>query len=303
MAPSRDLRLRSSAPQTLNAAERLELLLGTGFSWTEAARASGMTTRGLRHWWMRKGRWVCDPIDVALASRLLRANYQQRSPRLFDGLVTCQDCSRRLKRPDRRYAHGRLNRWGCPVCRPEGRRAWAEATAIKTAVFQALQRRLPEMARLCEYRTDFQRQRERAWLEKLEAFLELGQQLHAAGLPRMAPQSLAARVQLARDQLGDPPDLSRHNWGATFSCWGAWERASSHQWRIAAAYFCRQIIWDGMELHVVLFGRKLVDPALMNPQQNPVDVALWPVHPLPPSHPAHRDQPTSPCRLASSRSR
>lgn len=295
--------LQSSSRPSLDSPTRLRILLEAGFSWTEAAKVSGMSAQGWRHWWARTGTQICDPIDIALGERLIRANYMRHSPKLFDGLLICRGCSRRLKRPDQPHARGRPYRWACSACRSDGRRAWVQAAAIKRAVFLALQQRLPEMARLCEHRTGFQREREQQWLKKLEAFVEMGQQLHAAGLPRLEPQALAARVRLAQDQLGDPPDMSRHNWGATFSAWGAWEGASSHQWRFVAAFFCRKILWDGEDLQVVLFQRRLVDPVLMNPQQHPVDGALWPVHPLPPGHPAHRDQPASPCRLASSRSR
>jgi len=161
---------------------------------------------------------------------------------------------------------------------------------IKWAMFKALQRRLPEMARLCEYRTPMQRERERQWLQKLEGFLELSRELHEAGLPRMDYPSMAARLQLARDQVGEPLDPEQHNWGATFSTWKAWEGATSHQWRMVSVYFCRLIVWDGQEIRVQLFGRRFVDPLLMNAQQDPVDRGLWPVHSLPPSHPAHRDR-------------
>jgi hypothetical protein len=303
MNQGKGVSLLPSDPPLLGPSDRLRVLLETGFCWNQAAEASGMCPWALRRWWCRKGAQICDPIDAELGHRLIRANRGLKSPALFDGLLICRGCSRRLKKPDQRDANGRPYRWACSSCRSEGRRAWVHAAAIKRAVFRALQQRLPEMARLCEYRTRFQRRREQEWLEKLEAFLAIGQQLHEAGLPRMAPQAMAARVRLAQDQLGDPPDMVRHNWGATFSSWGAWEQASSAQWRIVAVYFCRKIWWDGERLQVVLFQRRLVDPLVMNPQQHPVDGALWPVHPLPPGHPAHRTQPTNPCRLASSRSR
>jgi hypothetical protein len=111
-----------------------------------------------------------------------------------------------------------------------------------------------------------------------------------AGVPRMRPQVLAAQVQLAKDQEGPRPSLDDQNWGDTFSSWGAWEGASSHQWRMVAVFFCRRIVWNGERLQVVLFGPRLVDPLLMDTQQDPVDRGLWPVHSLPPSHPAHRDR-------------
>jgi hypothetical protein len=262
--------------------------LETGFCWAKAAEISGLSLMGLRNWWYRTGSLSCDPIERAQAERLIQANYGLCSPQLFDGLVLCGKCRGRLKRPDQRDACGRPHRWACPRCRTDGRREWVSAAAIKRAVFQALQRRLPEMARLCEYRTGVQREREQRWLAQLEEFLAMGQRLHEAGLPRMAPQALAARVRLAQDQLGEPPDLIRHNWGATFSSWGAWEGASSHQWRMVSTYFCRRIVWDGQRIKVVLFGQRFVDPLLMDPQEHPVEGALWPVHPLPPGHPAHR---------------
>jgi hypothetical protein len=165
-----------------------------------------------------------------------------------------------------------------------------QAAAIKRAVFEALQRRLPELARLCEHRTPMQREREQQWLQQLEDFLELSRRLHDAGLPRMDYPTMAARVQLARDQVGEDVDLVRRNWGRTFSSWGAWDGATSHQWRMVSSFFCRKIVWDGEGLQVVLFGRRFVDPLLMNAQQDPVDRGLWPVHSLPPSHPAHRDR-------------
>lgn len=270
-------------------AVRLRILLENGFFWSKAAKISGHVPRPVRSWWYRTGSQICDPIDKALAERLIRANYQFSPPQLFDGLMVCGTCRGRMTRPDRSHASGNPHRWACRRCRTDGRRVWVSAAAIKRAVFEALQRRLPEMARLCEHRTGFQREREQRWLEQLEEFQAMGQRLHEAGVPRLAPQVLAARVQLAQDQLGDPPDLSRHDWGATFSSWGAWEGASSHQWRMVAAFFCRKVVWDGERLHVVLFGRRFVDPLLMDSQQNPVDGALWPVHPLSPSHPAHRE--------------
>jgi hypothetical protein len=165
-----------------------------------------------------------------------------------------------------------------------------ESDAVKRAVFDALQQRLPEMARLCMYRTAMQREREQQWLQQLEAFLALSRRLHEAGLPRMDYPTMAARVQLARDQVGEDVDLVRRNWGRTFSSWGAWEGATSHQWRMVAVYFCRKIVWDGERISVQLFGRRFVDPLLMDAQQDPVDRGLWPVHALPPSHPAHRDR-------------
>lgn len=267
---------------------RLEILLETGFCWSEAAKISGLTLWPVRRWWYRTGSKICDPIDRALGERLIHANYQFSQPRLFDGLMVCGRCGGRLQRPDRSKACGDPHRWSCRRCRTDGRRIWVSAAAIKRAVFDALQRRLPEIARLCEHRTVFQREREQLWLKELEQFQAMGQRLHDAGVPRMAPHVLAARVQLAQDQLGDPPDLGRHDWGTTFSSWGAWDGASSHQWRLVAVFFCRRIIWDGERLHVVLFGRRFVDPLLMNPQQDPVDRALWPVHPLHPAHVAYK---------------
>lgn len=279
----------SGKPVSKRPSERLRVLLETGFRWSEAAEISGLTLRPVQRWWYRTGSQICDPIDKALAERLIQANYQFSPPRLFDGLMVCGRCRGRMTRPDRSQISGSLHRWACRRCRTDGRRVWVSAAAIKRAVFEALQRRLPEMARLCEHRTGFQREREQRWLEQLEQFQAMGQRLHEAGVPRLAPQVLATRVQLAQDQLGDPPDLSRHDWGATFSSWGAWEGASSHQWRMVAVFFCRKIVWDGERLQVVLFGRRFVDPLLMNAQQHPVDRALWPVHPLAPSHPAHRE--------------
>ncbi len=269
---------------------RLRVLLETGFYWSEAARISGLSVMGLRNWWQRTGSDLCDPIDKALAKRLIQANYQFSPPRLFDGLMVCGRCRGRMQRPVRTRSAGKPHRWACHHCRTDGRRVWVSAAAIKRAVFEALQQRLPEMARLCEYRTGFQRDREQRWLEQLEQFQAMGQRLHDAGVPRMAPQVLAARVQLAQDQLGDPPDLSRHNWGEAFSSWGAWEGASSHQWRMVGVFFCRRIIWDGKRLQVVLFGRRFVDPALMNSQQDPVDRGLWPVNAFHPGHPAHQER-------------
>jgi hypothetical protein len=165
------------------------------------------------------------------------------------------------------------------------------AGAIKRAVFEALQTRLPEMARLCEHRTRFQREREQRWLEQLEQFQVMALRLHEAGVPRMRPQVLAAQVQLARDQEGPRPSLDDQNWGDTFSSWGAWEGASSHQWRMVGVFFCRRIVWNGERLQVVLFGRRFVDPLLMDPQEHFVDAASFrfPVHPLPFSHPAHQE--------------
>jgi hypothetical protein len=225
-----------------------------------------------------------------MATRLIQANYQFASPLLFDGLMTCS-CGRQMVRPYSYNARGKPHRWSCPVCRlPSGKRDWVQAAAIRRAVFQALQRRLPEMARLCEYRTAMQRERERQWLQKLEDFLALSRDLHEAGLPRMDYPTMAARVQLARDQVGQPLDPARRNWGQTFGTWKAWQGATSHQWRMVAVFFCRRISWDGQQIRVQLFGRRLVDPLLMDPQQDPVDRRLWPVHPLPPSHPAHRDR-------------
>jgi hypothetical protein len=280
----------SGEPTSQHPSERLRVLLETGFYWSEAARISGLSVMGLRNWWQRTGSDLCDPIDKALAERLIQANYRFSPPQLFDGLMICGRCRGRMQRPVQSRSAGKPHRWACPRCRTDGRRVWVSAAAIKQAVFEALQRRLPEMARLCEHRTGFQREREQQWLEQLEQFQAMGQRLHDAGVPRMAPQVLAARVQLAQDQLGDPPDLGRHDWGASFSSWGAWEGASSHQWRLVVVFFCRKIVWDGERLQVVLFGRRFVDPLLMNPQQDPVDRALWPVHPVHPGHPAHQER-------------
>jgi hypothetical protein len=271
--------------------DRLEMLLQTGFCWTEAARISGLTASVLRHWWQRTGSQNCDPVEVAQGERLIHANYRQCSPQLFDGLMVCGKCRGRMKRPDLKDVCGRPHRWACPRCRTNGRCEWVQAAAIKRAVFEALQSRLPEMARLCEHRTGLQRKREQQWLEQLEQFRAMAQRLHEAGVPRLGPQLLAARVQLAKDQLGEPPYLDRHDWGETFSTWGAWEGASSHQWRMVSVFFCRKIVWDGERLQVVLFGRRFVDPLLMDRHEHLVDQPLWrpPVHPLAFSHPAHRE--------------
>ena len=271
-------------------ADRLKILLQTGFRWSEAAEISGVSLWVLRTWWQRTGIHLCDPIEQAQAERLIQANYRQCSPRLFDGLVVCGKCRGLLKPPDQRDVCGRPPRWACTRCRTAGRREWVSAAAIKRAVFEALQRRLPEMARLCEHRTRSQREREQQWLQQLEQFQAMAQQLHEAGVPRMAISARAARVQLAEDELGDPPYLDRDNWGETFSSCGAWEGASSHQWRMVAAFFCRKIVWDGERVQVILFGRRFVDPLLMDGKQHLVDQPLWrpPVHPLAFSHPAHR---------------
>lgn len=271
-------------------ADRLRILLQTGFRWSEAAEISGVSLWVLRTWWQRTGIHLCDPIERAQAERLIQANYRQCSPRLFDGLVVCGKCRGLLKPPDQRDVCGRPPRWACTRCRTAGRREWVSAAAIKRAVFEALQRRLPEMARLCEHRTRSQREREQRWLEQLEQFQAMAQRLHDAGVPRMAIPARAARVQLAEDELGDPPYLDRDNWGETFSSWGAWEGASSHQWRMVAAFFCWKIVWDGEHIQVILFGRRFVDPLLMDGNEDLVDQPLWrpPVHPLAFSHPAHR---------------
>jgi hypothetical protein len=269
---------------------RLQTLLQGGFAWAAAAKDLGITERGLRYWWERTGSRLADPVELALSSRLIQANYQFSPPQLFDGLMVCR-CNRRMERPAQARANGRPQRWSCPICRlPSGKRDWVESDAVKRAVFDALQQRLPEMARLCMYRTAMQREREQQWLQQLEAFLALSRRLHEAGLPRMDYPTMAARVQLARDQVGEDVDLVRRNWGRTFSSWGAWEGATSHQWRMVAVYFCRKIVWDGERISVQLFGRRFVDPLLMDAQQDPVDRGLWPVHALPPSHPAHRDR-------------
>lgn len=279
---AKDVQVDSSA--------RLKVLLQAGFIWAAAAEDLGITDRGVRYWWERTGSRLADPVDLALSTRLIQANYQFSPAQLFDGLMVCL-CGRRMERPPQSTANGNPHRWSCPVCRlPSGKRDWVQAAAIKRAVFGALQRRLPELARLCEHRTPAQRERERQWLQQLEDFLEMSRRLHEAGLPRMDYPTMAARVQLARDQLGEDIDLVRRNWGKTFSSWGAWEGATSHQWRMVAVYFCRKIVWDGERIQVVLFGRRFVDPLLMNAQQDPVDRGLWPVHSLPPSHPAHRDR-------------
>lgn len=278
---ARDVHADSSA--------RLKALLQAGFAWAAAAKDLGITERGLRYWWERKGSRLADPVDLALSTRLIQANYQFSPPQLFDGLMVCR-CGRRMERPAQARASGRPQRWSCPICRlPSGKRDWVHAAAIKRAVFEVLQRRLPELARLCEHRTPMQREREQQWLQQLEDFLELSKRLHEAGLPRMDYPTMAARVQLARDQVGEDVDLVRRNWGRTFSSWGAWEGATSHQWRMVAVFFCRKIVWDGQQIRVQLFGRRFVDPLLMDAQQDPVDRGLWPVHALPPSHPAHRD--------------
>lgn len=245
---------------------------------------------GLRNWWYRKGAQLCDPIERAQAERLIHANYYFKQPRLFDGLMVCGKCSGRMERPDRLNACGRPHRWACPCCRTDGRREWVSAAAIKRAVFEKLQTRLPEMARLCEYRTAFQQEREELWLDKVKQFQSLAQQLHEAGVPRLAPQVMAVRVQLAKDQLGDPPDLVRHMWSDTFTEWRAWEAASSHQWRMVATFFCRKIILDDDGIKVILFGQRFVDPLLMDGNEHLVDQPLrrFPVHPLAFSHPAHR---------------
>jgi hypothetical protein len=263
----------------------METLLRTGFYWPAASAEAGVSIWALRDWWKITAPRLIDPVDLALGHRLIQANYKFSPPQLFDGLMTCS-CGRRMVRPERRE-YRTPHRWACPVCRlPSGKRDWVQATTVKRAVFEALQRRLPELARLCMHRTPVQRERERQWVEQLEQFVAMSRRLHEAGLPRMA--SMPARVQLARDQLGEPQDLQRHNWGRTFSTWEAWQGATSHQWRIVSVYFCRRVVWDGQKLSVQLFGRRFVDPLLMDPQQDPVDAALWPVHPLPPSHPAHR---------------
>ena len=269
---------------------RLQTLLQGGFAWAAAAKDLGITERGLRYWWERTGSRLADPVELALSSRLIQANYQFSPPQLFDGLMVCR-CNRRMERPAQAWASGKPHRWSCPVCRlPSGKRDWVQGAAIKRAVFKALQRRVPEMARLCDHRTPMQRERERQWLQQLEDFLALSRRLHEAGLPRMDYPTMAARVQLARDQVGEDVDLVRRNWGRTFSSWGAWEGATSHQWRMVAVFFCRKIVWDGERISVQLFGRRFVDPLLMDTQQDPVDRGLWPVHSLPPSHPAHRDR-------------
>lgn len=276
--------------QEAGPAERLETLLRSGFYWTAARDELGLTDIQLRYWWEKKGPSIADPVDLAQAQRLIQANYQFSPPQLFDGLMICR-CGRRMQRPRRRLVGSRPHRWCCPVCRlPNGKRDWVQAAAIKRAVFHALQRRLPEMVRLCEHRTPMQRERERQWLQKLEDFLELSRELQEAGLPRMDYPTMAARVQLARDQVGEPLDPAQHSWGETFSSWGAWEMATSHQWRMVSVYFCRKILWDGQQIRVQLFGRRRVDPLLMDAQQDPVDRGLWPLHTLPPSHPAHRDR-------------
>lgn len=224
-----------------------------------------------------------------MATRLIQANYQFASPFLFDGLMTCR-CGSRMVRPHTCNAHGNPHRWACPACRlTSGKRDWVQAAAIKQAVFEALQRRLPELTRLCEHRTPMQRQREQQWLQQLEDFLELSRRLHKAGLPRMNYPTMSARMQLIWDQVGEDADLVRLNWRRTFSSWGAWEGATSHQWRMVSAFFCRRIVWDGERISVQLFGRRFVDPLLMDAQQDPVDRGLWPRYSLPPSHPAHRD--------------
>ncbi len=247
----------------------------------------GVTGMALRLWWKTTGSQLADPVDRALGNRLIQANYKFMPPQLFDGLIVCR-CGQRMVRPDEDHARGRPHRWSCNTCRlPSRKRDWVQADTIKRAVFESLQRRLPELGRLCMHRTPIQRERERQWIERLEAYVAMSQELHEAGLPRMDYPTMAARVQLARDQLGEPHDLARHNWGATFSSWGAWQGASSHQWRIVSVYFCRKIVWDGQKLAVQLFGRRFVDPLLMDRQQDPVEAGLWPVHPLPPSHPAH----------------
>ena len=274
------------------AAARLETLLLAGFYWKAAREALGLADKTVRDWWKANGSRIADPVDQALANRLIQANYQFSPPQLFDGLMVCR-CGRRMERPAQGNAYGRPQRWSCPICRlPSGKRDWVQAAAIKPAVFEALQRRLPELARLCEHRTPMQREREQLWLQQLEDFLKLSRQLHEAGLPRMDYPTMAARVQLARDQVGEDEDvdLVRRNWGKTFSSWEAWEGATSHQWRMVAVYFCRKIVWDGKRVRVQLFGRRFVDPLLMDPQQDPVDRGLWPVHAFPPSHPAHRDR-------------
>jgi hypothetical protein len=269
---------------------RLKALLQAGFAWAAAAKDLGITERGLRYWWERKGSLLADPVELALSSRLIQANYQFSPPQLFDGLMVCR-CGRRMERPAQARANGRPQRWSCPICRlPSGKRDWVESDAVKMGVFEALQTRLPEMARLCMYRTPMQRERERQWLQQLEDFLALSRRLHESGLPRMDYPTMAARVQLARDQGGEPLDLERNNWAATFSEWKAWKGASSHQWRMVSVYFSRKVTWDGQQIRVQLFGRRLVDPLLMDGNKHLVDqpLRLFPVNPLPFSHPAHR---------------
>lgn len=281
---------RHSKRSEVNIPERMGALWRTGFCWTAASAETGDTIWALWDWWKSTGARLADPMDQALAQRLIQANYKFRSPQLFDGLMICR-CGRRMWRPEQRDTFGNPHRWSCPICRlPNGKRDWVQAAAIKRAVFEALQRRLPEMARLCDHRTPMQRERERQWLQQLEDFLAMSRRLHEAGLPRMDYPTMAARVQLARDQVGEDVDLVRRNWGRTFSSWGAWEGATSRQWRMVAVFFCRKIVWDGERIRVVLFGRRFVDPLLMDAQQDPVDRGLWPVHALPPSHPAHRDR-------------
>jgi hypothetical protein len=196
-----------------------------------------------------------------------------------------------MQRPRRRQACSRPHRWACPACRlPSGKRDWVQAAAIKRAVFEALQRRLPELARLCEHRTPVQREREQLWLQQLEDFLELSRRLHEAGLPRMNYPTMSAARQLIWDQVGEDVDSVRRNWGRTFSTWAAWEMATSHQWRTVSVYFLRKVTWDGERINVVLYGRRFVDPLLMDCHQHLVDQPFrrFPLHPLPFSHPAHR---------------
>lgn len=273
-------------------AARVRSLVSSGFQWNRVAAELGISSSWLRRWWAKTGSNLVCPVELAMATRLIQANYQISSPVLFDGLMTCS-CGRKMVRPYSYNARGKPHRWSCPVCRqPSGKRDWVQAATIKRAAFDALQRRVPEMARLCEHRTPRQRQREQQWLQKLEDFLAMSRQLHEAGLPRMDYPTMAARVQLARDQVGEDVDLVRRNWGRTFSSWGAWEGATSHQWRMVATFFCRKIVMDRQQqLQVVLFGRRFVDPLLMDGHQHLVDqpIRRFPVHPLAFSHPAHRD--------------
>jgi len=275
----------------------IESLFDTGFLWATTARRMGCYRITLQRFWENpalrgKGHQetearLIDEVDWAAGQRLINAGKGCNElfggkQHTFDGLIRCGDCRTRLKRTDCNTGPG----WHCRKCYSPKYKV--HELMIKRTLFQAMQSRLPQLARLCEHRNPIQLARQQEWLKLLGDYVNIGQRLQAVGMRRMKYPLMAVRNQLAMDQLGELPNLERQNWVATFSQWGAWEQASDHQWRLISTFFIRSLYWDptgGGKIRLQLFRPDLVDPAVMERDQRPGERGLFPVDHLPLSHP------------------